>query len=62
MAADNPPNQGAFRAAGALPLLLNLILSADKPIKARTDHYTACHGQVRVMGSKLPLVCVMHVS
>ena len=48
MAADNPPNQGAFRAAGALPLLLNLILSADKPIKASTNPLIASHGQVRV--------------
>ena len=34
MAACNAPNQEAFRAAGALPLLLELVLSADRPIKA----------------------------
>ena len=33
MTAGNVPNQDAFRAAGALPLLLDLVLTADKSIK-----------------------------
>lgn len=33
MAAGNAPNQETFRAAGALPLLLDLVLTADKSIK-----------------------------
>jgi hypothetical protein len=33
MAAGNAPNQDAFRAAGALPLLLGLVLTADKSTK-----------------------------
>lgn len=61
MAADNPPNQGAFRAAGALPLLLSLILTADKPIKASPDSFTARHGQVRVKRSEVLLVSVMRI-
>lgn len=42
MAASNAPNQEAFRAAGALPLLLELVLSADRSIKASQNGPAEC--------------------
>ena len=38
MATCNAPNQEAFRVAGALPLLLELVLTAERSIKASQNH------------------------
>ena len=42
MATCNAPNQEAFRLAGALPLLLELVLTAERSIKASLANPAEC--------------------
>lgn len=60
MATCNAPNQEAFRIAGALPLLLELVLTAERPIKARArpillspPQLIAAHAGAQVMQTVL---------